>query len=234
MSMINIPVAGNVQQIYEHVVNYCKLEVDSNINLSSYGGSLSEVIHPCTNLFEKWFQQKLPLRDVRAIFFVRNFLSPREFHVRKASKMLTGRESMTEEDLIKEGILILPFTYFEVIASAANNIYLIDEVAMTCNIINAFIISEISVKNPRERLPIIIVEDEYDQYNSFSQIYESYMHLGKGTQATGILDFGLYIDSEIPPTEMPIKLGHFYFLNTHSKREPKVIKQFISQICHKL
>lgn len=228
---VNIPFAGSIHQTYEDLILYIKNFILSNVSTNE----LSDVIHPCTNVFEKWFQQNLPLRNVRAIFLVRNFLSPRDFHVRKVSKYLTGRENqMTEEDLVTQGILILPFEYFEITASHSTNEYGVEEVNHCNQYINSYLLAAIGSLNPRERCPIVIYEDAFSTTTSFSNIFDLYQHYGFSPEMLGTLDFGVYIDEEIPHTEMPIKLGTFYYIDAYHKREPKKINQFISQICHKL
>lgn len=228
--IVNIPLAGNIHSTYSDMINYLR-----NSILDRISNELSEVIHPCTNIFEKWFQQNLPLRNVRVIFLVRNFLSPRELHIRKVSKYLTGRENqMTEEDLIKQGILILPFEYFELTSAHINNEYSIEEVNHTNNYINSYVMSAIGLSNPRERCAVVIYEDGFSQTSHFSNILDVYESYSMSPEMMGILDFGIYIDAGIPHTEMPIKLGTFYCIDAYQKREPKIINQFISQICHKL
>lgn len=228
--IVNIPLAGNIHSTYSDMLEYLKNHI-----LSTASVELSELIHPCTNIFEKWFQQDLPLRNVRVIFLVRNFLSPRELHIRKVSKYLTGRENqMSEEELIKQGILILPFEYFELTSSHTNNEYSIEEVNCLNRYINSYIMSSVGVSNPRERCAIVIYEDAFSQTSHFSGIIDTYESYSMSPEMLGTLDFGIYIDAEIPHTEMPIKLGTFYCIDAYQKREPKKINQFISQICHKL
>lgn len=228
--MITIPLVGRIHQNYADMAEYLKNKIVQDIS-----GELADVIHPCTNILEKWFQQNLPLRDVRAIFFVRNLFTPRELHIRKVSKYLTGRENqMTEESLVEQGILILPFEYFEITATFSTVEHSVDEVVFLNRYINAYIISAIGCLNPRERSPIIILEDDYSKDYTLEEIISTYDVFSLAPQVIDRLDFGIYIDAEIPHTEMPIKLSTFYYIDAYKKREPKIINQFISQICHKL
>lgn len=215
------PFNGNHLGInHDTIVNKIKPILESQLT-----PELNDNFEPTHDIFSKWFNS-LAFRDVNIVYIIREELSPRQMYLDKLSKFLTGSRGLTEANLIEKGILIVPFSIIKAKQTCSNQ-FVVDTLhTISTNFLTRLLVV-IKAINPRETLPLIIVEDSFHPVLNMENLLQ---HLPYGN-----LDFGKYVDYEdIPANEIPIKLDIVYYIDSSIKRDYKRVNQFITFIRKKL
>lgn len=215
------PFNGNHLGInHDTIVNKIKPILESQLT-----PELNDNFEPTHDIFSKWFNS-LAFRDVNIVYIIREELSPRQMYIDKLSKFLTGSRGLTEANLIEKGILIVPFSIIRAKQTCSNQ-FVVDTLQAISISFLVRLLGLIKEANPRDTLPLIIVEDSFHPYLNIENLLSNLPYSN--------LDFGKYVDYEdIPSNEIPIKLDTTYYLDSSFKRDYKRVNQFITFIRKKL